>query len=115
MSVKMFTRNKHVLPFIQSTLNSALYVEAGVSGNDFWTFGNGNGNGSNHSRNLGSGTGMEIVFPIFANASGNEKMHSQILGTGMGMKNSFPIFGIGNRRPVFTGMVGNGNAVRKTS
>ena len=39
--------------------------DAGVSGNDFWTFGNGNGNGSTHSQTLGTGTGMKNCIPNF--------------------------------------------------
>ena len=56
------------------------------------------------------GTGMYNCIPTFGNGNGNEKLRSQLLGTGMGMKKSFPIFGNGNRRPVFPGMVGNGNS-----
>ena len=69
---------------------------SGVSGNDFWTFGNGNGNDKLHSQLLGTGTGMKISFPIFGNGNGNgnsipefwerereKKFNSHILGTGM--------------------------------
>ena len=34
----------------------------GVSGNDFWSFGN--GNGSAHSQTLGTGPGMKNFMPI---------------------------------------------------
>ena len=42
---------------------------SGVSGNDFWTFGNGNGNDKLHSQLLG--TGMKIPFLTLGNRNGN--------------------------------------------
>ena len=66
----------------------------------FPIFGNGNRN---------SIPEWKITFPNFGNGNGNEKLHSQLSGTGTGMKKSFPNFGNGNGRPVFPGMVGNGD------
>ena len=53
---------------------------------------------------------MENCIPKFWEREREWKKHSQFLGTGTGMKKSFPIFGNGNRRPVFPGMVRNGNS-----
>ena len=53
--------------------------EAGVSGNDFWTFGN--GNGSAHSQTLG--TGMRNFIPNFWEREREWKFHSRISGPGM--------------------------------
>ena len=55
--------------------------DAGVSGNDFLTFGNGNGNGSTHSQTLETGTGMKNYIPNFWEREW--KFHSRILGMGM--------------------------------
>ena len=95
----------------------------GVSGNDFWGFGNGKGIEKAHSRN--SGTGRELKkpipeireregngknpFPKFGNGKGMKKIHSRNSGTGREWKNPFPKFGKGNQRPPFLGMTGNGN------
>ena len=82
---------------------------AGVSGNDFLTFGNGNGNGSTHSQTLGTGTGMKNCIPNFWEREREWKFHSQFLGTGTGMEIPFPNFGNGNEMLLFPGMTGNGN------
>ena len=57
-----------------------------------------------------TGTGMENCIPKFWEREWERKLHSQLLGMRMGMNKSFPIFGNGNRRPVFPGMVRNGNS-----
>ena len=63
------------------------WLQAGMSGNDFCTFGNGNGNYKYCSQHLGTGTGfrntvpnireqereLEILFPTFRKGSRNEK------------------------------------------
>ena len=90
----------HVFLFI-------LWTGAGVSRNDFWTFGNGNGNGSAHSQTLGTGTGMINCIPNFWEREW--KFHSQFLGMGTGMEIPFPNFGNGNETMLFPGMIGKGN------
>ena len=93
---------------------------AGVSGNDFWGFGN--GNRKFHSQSLGTGRELKIPFPKFGNGKGmkksipkireregNEKRHSRNSGTGREWKKTFPKFGNGNQRLLFPGMDGNGN------
>ena len=80
--------------FYFASLISWLYLaSSGVSGYDFWSFGNGNGNGSAHSQTLGTGTGMKNFIPNFwererENSIPNFwerewKFHSRISGTGM--------------------------------
>ena len=44
---------------------TAFNLPPGVSGNDFWDFGNGNGNSSTHSQILGTGMGMKNSIPNF--------------------------------------------------
>ena len=87
--------------------------EAGVSGNDFWTFGNGNGNGSAHSQTLGTGMGMRNFIPNFWERERECKFHSQFSGTGIEIL--FPNFGNGNETLLFPGMIGNGNGIAKFS
>ena len=73
--------------------------DTGVSGNDFWSFGNGNGNGSAHSQTKGNGN-EKFNFQLLG--TGTEKFHSQFLGTGMEIP--FPHFGNGNDTLLFPGM-----------
>ena len=100
----------------------AVLPKSGVSGNDFWGFGNGNGNRKFHSQSLGTGRELKIPFPKFGNGKGmkksipkireregNEKRHSRNSGTGREWKKTFPKFGNGNQRLLFPGMDGNGN------
>ena len=88
---------------------------SGVSGNDFWTFGNGNGNGSAHSQTLGTGMGMKNCIPNFWEREREWKVHSQILGTGTGIEIPFPNFGNGNETFLFPGITGNGNGIVELS
>ena len=113
--------------------------KAGVSGNDFWGFGNGKKIEKTHSRN--SGTGRELKKPIpeireregnkkihsqisgmgrewknpiptIRERAGNEKIHSQNSGTGREWKKSIPEIREGNQRPPFLGMTGNGKGTK---
>ena len=81
---------------------------AGVSGNDFWGFGN--GNRKFHSQSSGARRELKKPIPNIREREGNEKIHSQNSGTGREWKNPFPKFGNGNQRPPFLGMTGNGNS-----
>ena len=84
--------------------------ETGVSGNDFWGFGNGKGIKKKHSRNSGTGREWKNPFPKFGNGKGMKKIHSRNSGTGREWKKSIPEIREGNQRPPFLGMTGNGNS-----
>ena len=56
----------------------ALPFVTGVSGNDFWGFGNGKGIEKAHSRNSGTGRELKKPIPEIWEREGNKKIHSQI-------------------------------------
>ena len=90
---RSFHGNESLRSGIRSGMNYQSWdYDSGVSGNDFWAFGNGNGNGSVHSQLLGTGTGMKNSIPNFWEWEREWKLHSQFLGMGPGMKNSIPDF-----------------------
>ena len=63
--------------------NMSTVLKPGVSGNDFWEFGNGNGNSSTHSQSLGTGMGMTNCIHNFWEWEREWKLPSRLLGTGM--------------------------------
>ena len=65
-------------------------ADSGVSGNDFWAFGN--GNGLFHSRNLGTGREWKKHIPKIREREGNEKKAFPKFGNGKGMKKYIPTF-----------------------
>ena len=87
---------------------------AGVSGNDFWGFGNGKGIEKAHSRNSGTGRELKKPIPKIREQEGNEKMHSQIAGTGGEWKKSIPKIQEreGNEKRAFPEF-GNGKGMKK--
>ena len=58
----------------------------GVSGNDFWGFGNGKGIEKAHSRNSGTGRELKKPIPEIREWEGNEKISFPKFGNGKGMK-----------------------------
>ena len=72
-----------------SKLNSS-----GVSGNDFWEFGN--GMKKTYSKNSGTGRALKRSIPKIREREGNDKI-------------KFPHFGNGNRKLSFPGRARNGN------
>ena len=72
-----------LLAFVTCFAISLPGCQAGVSGNDFWDFGNGNGNSSTHSQILGTGMGMKLSIPNFWEWEREWKFPSRLLGTGM--------------------------------
>ena len=53
---------------------------SGVSGNDFWGFGNGKGIEKTHSRNSGMGRELKKTIPEIREREGNKKIHSRNSG-----------------------------------
>ena len=96
-------------------IHQSARIGAGVSGNDFWGFGNGKGIEKAHSRN--SGTGRELKKPIseIREREGNKKIHSQISGMGREWKNPIPKIREreGNEKNPFP-KFGNGKGMKKS-
>ena len=79
------------------TPSQVILGSAGVSGNDFWGFGNGKGIEKTHSRNSGTGREWKKIhsrksgpgresrksIPEIREREGNEKIHSQSSGKGI--------------------------------
>ena len=90
------SKTSEILEISRNKCTLKIGCVSGVSGNDFWGFGNGNGNRKFHSQSLGTGRELKIPFPKFGNGKGmkksipkireregNEKIHSQSSGKGI--------------------------------